>query len=141
MLDAIRAIVTGRVEVPAAAASAEGEFAAFVTAARQRWTELVVDLPPDMPARFPHGSYEMAFRLVGTEPCAGLGEVQDRLAIARRIKLTGWSTFLQMSTPGLAPYPQDDFVEAWVGRPIRDDASSRDPSLCDFWRASREGQL
>jgi predicted HTH transcriptional regulator len=32
MLDAIRAIVTGRVEVAAAAASAEDEFAAFVTA-------------------------------------------------------------------------------------------------------------
>jgi hypothetical protein len=49
MLDAIRAIVTGRVEVAAAAASAEDEFAAFVTAARQRWTELVTDLPAEMP--------------------------------------------------------------------------------------------
>jgi hypothetical protein len=141
MLDAIRAIVTGRVEVAAAAANAEDEFAAFVTVARQRWTELVADLPPEMPARFPHGSYEMAFGLVGAEPCVGLVELQDRLSIARRIKLTGWSTFLQMSTAGLAPYPHDDFVEAWVGRPIREDAPSRDPSLCDFWRASRLGQL
>jgi hypothetical protein len=112
-----------------------------VAAARQRWAELVADLPPDMPARFPHGSYEMAFGLAGAEPCSGLAELQDRLAVARRIKLTGWSTFLQMSTPGLAPYPHDDFVEAWVGRPIREDASSRDPSVCDFWRASRLGQL
>lgn len=140
-LDAIRAIVTGRVEVAAAAASAEDEFAAFVTAARQRWIELVADLPTEMPARFPHGSYEMAFRLVGGEPCAWLAELQDRLATARRIKLTGWSTFLQMSTPELAPYPHDDFVEAWLGRPVRDDAPTRDPSLCDFWRASRYGEL
>jgi hypothetical protein len=141
MLDAIRAIVTGRVEIAAAAATAEDEFAAFVTAARQRWTELVADLSPQMPARFPYGSYEMAFGLVGGEPCAQLADLQQRLATARQIRLSGWSTFLQMSTPGLAPYAQDEFVEAWVGRPLRDDASSRDPSLCDFWRASCQGQL
>ena len=76
MLDAIRSIVTGRVEVAAAAANAEDEFGMFVTAARQRWTEFVSDLSPDMPAKFPHGSYEMVFGLVGAEPCAGLAELQ-----------------------------------------------------------------
>jgi len=140
MLDAIRAIVTGRLEV-AAAASADDEFTPFVTSARQRWAELVADLPPHMPAKFPHGSYEMAFGLVGAEPCAGLAELKDRLEIARQIKLTGWSTFLQIYTAGLDPYPHEDFVEAWVGRPVGADAPSRDPSLCDFWRASRHGQL
>jgi hypothetical protein len=141
MLDAIRAIVTGRVDVVVATPSVEERFDAFVSSSRQRWEQLVADLPPESPSRFPHGSYELAFGLVGAEPCSGLAELQDRLAVARRVKLTGWSTFLQMSTPGWAPYPHDNFVEAWVGRPIKDDAQSRDPSLCDFWRASRFGQL
>jgi hypothetical protein len=141
MLDAIRAIVTGRVDIGAPTPNADEDLEAFANAAHQRWAELVNELPPDMPARFPHGWYEMAFALVGAEPCPSLAELHERLQSARRIKLTGWSTFLQMSTPGWAPYPHDEFVEAWIGRPIRDDAASREPSHCDFWRASRHGAL
>lgn len=141
MLDAIRAIVTGRVEVAAAGPNAEDRFAAFIDIARQRWEQLIADLPPASPSRFPHGYYEMAFALEGAEPAASLAQLQDRLAEARRIKLTGWSTFLQMGTPGWAPYPYEDSIEAWVGRPVRPDAAERDPSLCDFWRASPNGLL
>ncbi len=141
MLDAIRAIVTGRVEVAAAGPNAEERFAAFVDGARQRWEQLVADLPPDAPARFPHGYYEMAFALDGAEPTASLGELQERLGVARRIKLTGWSTFLQMNSTGLAPYPHGEFVEAWVGRPVRPESMQARPAHCDFWRASPAGQL
>ena len=141
MLDAIRAIVTGRVDAGPAVPSAEERFAAFVAGAQKRWAELVADLRPDMPARFPHGYYEMAFALEGAEPAAGLADLQERLAVARRVKLTGWSTFLEMHQRGLAPYAHDDAVEAWVGRPVRHDAGQESPSHCDFWRASRYGQL
>jgi hypothetical protein len=141
MLDAIRAIVTGRLEVSAAGPNAEDRFAAFVEGARQRWGHLVADLPPESPSRFPHGYYEMAFSLEGAEHAASLAQLQDRLAEARRIKLTGWSTFLQMGTTGWASYPYEEFIEAWVGRPVRRDATERDPSLCDFWRASPDGML
>jgi hypothetical protein len=141
MLGAIRSIVTGRVEVEAAAPNAKEAFTGFVDAARQRWSDLIADLPPHFPARFPHGSYEMAFALAGAEPASGLAELQDRLAAAGRVKLTGWHTFLQMSTAGLSPYPYEEFVEAWVGRPIREDRATRKPSHCDFWRASPDGQL
>jgi hypothetical protein len=141
MLDAIRAIVTGRIEVGQASPTAEEELVAFAEAAHQRWAELVADLPTTTPAKFPHGYYEMAFALAGAAPAANLADLQDRLAAARRIKLTGWSTFLAMSTPGWSPYPHEDFVEAWVGRPVREDAASREPAHCDFWRASRHGQL
>lgn len=141
MLDAIRAIVTGRVEIAAAGPNAEDRFSAFVDGARQRWEELIADLPPTSPSRFPNGHYEMAFALEGANPAANLIELQQRLAEARRIKLTGWSTFLQMSTPGWVPYPYEAFIEAWVGRPVRPDAADRDPSHCDFWRASPDGLL
>ena len=141
MLDAIRAIVTGRVEAGTTIQNVEDIFTSFVTSARERWSELVENLPGDMPAKFPHGSYELAFSFAGADPAATLTELQDRLAEARRIKLTGWTTFLQMVTPGYAPYPHEEYVEAWVGRPITDDAAARDPSVCDFWRASLQGEL
>jgi hypothetical protein len=141
MLDAIRAIVTGRVEVAPGLPTAEKAFAEFVDAARRRWAELVAELPADAPATFPHGSYEMAFSLAGAEPAPTLVELRDRLAAARSIRLTGWSVFLDFSAPGLAPYALDNFVEAWVGRPAGARGEWRMPSHSDFWRASRQGDL
>lgn len=141
MLESIRSIVSGRVEVQNPSPDAQQQLSAFCDEARARWAELVAELPEDSPSRFPSGRYELGFSLVGAERARSLGELQDRLATARRIKLTGWTPFLDMTTPGWAPYPHENFVEAWVGRPVRDDAMNRDPSLCDFWRVSPEGKL
>jgi hypothetical protein len=143
MLNAIRAIVTGGIEVGNAVPTAEEALAAFAEAAQRRWSDIVADLPSTTSARFPLGYYEMAFSLAGADPAASLKELLDRLSTARRIKLTGWSAFLAMHIPGLAPYPHEDFVEAWLGRPISGatDVASLEPVRCDFWRASRSGQL
>jgi hypothetical protein len=70
-----------------------------------------------------------------------LVELQRRLEHARRVRLTGWPVFLDLTTPGWTPYPHDDFVEAWVGRPIERGRRFTDPAHADFWRASREGKL
>jgi hypothetical protein len=43
-----------------------------------------------------------------------------------------------MHSAGWEPYAHDDFIEAWVGNPIRENLN---PSHCDFWRASRDGKL
>ncbi len=141
MLEAIRSIVSGRVEAPAPIPDATAHLHAFCEAARARWEELTADMPEDAPARFPHGYYEMGFSLVGAQPAASLVQLQERLGIARRIRLTGWSTFLDMATRGWAPYPHDNFVEAWVGRPVREDWMQSEPAHCDFWRASLDGKL
>ena len=141
MLEAIRSIVSGRVESQNPAPNALSELQTYCNEARERWEELVAGEPEESPARFPQGYYEMGFSLVGAQPTNGLAEIQDKLAIARRIKLTGWSTFLEMSTPGWAPYPHENFVEAWVGRPVRANSMERDPAHCDFWRASTDGKL
>jgi Putative DNA-binding domain len=140
MLDSIRAIVSGRVELMAQVPDVATELRSFAAGGRERWQELVADLPDDDTARFPHGYYEMAFKLVGAEPAPTLVELRNRLHVARRIRLTGWTTFLDMNRPEWAPYLHEDFIEAWVGRKVDRDLV-RTPAHCDFWRASRDGKL
>lgn len=118
MLEAIRSIVSGRVEVPTVLPSAIEELRAYCSAGKVRWSELADTLPIGAPGRFPQGYFEMGFSLVNARPAGGLSDLQDRLRQARRIKLTGWTPFLDMTTPEWSPYPHHNFVEAWVGRPV-----------------------
>jgi hypothetical protein len=141
MLEAIRSIVSGRVETAPLPPNARDELHAFCEAARARWSELAEDLPEDSSGRFPHGYYELGFSLVGAQAAPNLVELQARLEGARRIRLTGWPVFLNMGTPEWASYPHEDFVEAWVGRPAQRERRFNDPAHADFWRASRDGKL
>ena len=141
MLEAIRSIVSGRVDPIVPAPDAGAELHAFVEAGRVRWQELTEEMPAGAPPRFPQGFYEMGFSLVGAESAPNLSVLQDRLAVARQIRLTGWPPFLSMTTQGWKPYPHENFVEAWIGSPIRQDWMSREPAHNDFWRASPEGKL
>lgn len=141
MLSAFRAILTGRIDVGEGVSTTEKDLTAFADAALKRWSDIVTDLPSTAPARFPLGYYEMAFALADAVPTGNLSELLERLSTARRIKLTGWSAFLAMPVPGVAPYPHKEFIEAWLGRPVVGIAASPEPARCDFWRASRSGQL
>lgn len=140
MLDSIRAIVSGRVEPVALVPDAAVELHDFAEGGRRRWQELVADLTGNDEARFPHGYYEMAFTLIGAEPVPTLVELRNRLQVAQRIRLTGWTTFLDMKRPEWTPYAHEDFIEAWVGKKVDRDWQ-RTSAHCDFWRASRDGKL
>ena len=140
MLEAIRSIVSGRVESQNPAPNALSALKTYCNDARERWKKLVVEEPENSPARFPHGYYEMGFSLVGAQPANELAEVKNRLAIARNILLTGWPPFSEIY-PGWTAEPYKNFVEAWVGRPVYVDAMEREPAHCDFWRVSRDGKL
>lgn len=140
MLEAIRSIVSGRIRPPEVDVENGAALEAFVEAARERWQFLTESEPADSPARFPLGHYEMSFRLVGVEPADGLAQLQDYLAESRRIRLTGWTPFLELHRDGLASYPNHDVIEAWIGRDIGD-RPARSPDHCDFWRASPDGML
>jgi hypothetical protein len=140
MLEAIRSIVSGRVEARELPPGALEILRTFCDAAYSRWQILTANEPADAPPRFPHGFYEMSFSLVGATRAPTLADLQDRLREARRIKLTGWTPFLDMATPEWAPYPHENYIEAWIGR----DAPNRAPRTAnhsDFWRVSPEGQL
>ena len=141
MLEAIRSIMTGRVELQDSRPSVLDDLRDYCTAAHDRWKELVLDAPDDSPVRFPHGYYEMAFSLVNATPVNDLDELQNRLGIARQIKLSGWPPFLDMQVPGWRPYPYEGFVEAWLGGPIHNGQRQGESYLCDFWRASLDGKL
>ena len=141
MLDAIRAIVTGRVEAAAAAPGVVDKFSAFIRGAQGRWNQLVAEVPAEMPSSLPSGHCQIALSLVDGEHAPSLIELNRRLAAARRIKLTGWDPFIVVPVPGWEPYAYEDFVEAWVGRPIDEHAMNQEPAHCDFWRVSRVGQL
>ncbi len=139
MLEAIRSIVTGRVETQDSRPNALDDLQDYRTAAHSRWEELVSNEPDSSPARFPHGYYEMAFSLIGATSASNLSELRDRLREAGRINLSGWPPFLHSSRQ--APYSREDFVEAWLGEIDRNGRRSQQSYFYDFWRASLNGQL
>ncbi len=139
MLEAIRSIVTGRVETQNSMPNALGDLQDYCIAAHDRWKELVSNEPNNSPARLPHGYYEMAFSLVSATPANDLIELQGRLREAGRIDLSGWPPFLHSSRQ--APYPHEDFVEAWLGQVDRNGRRSQQSYFYDFWRASLDGKL
>ncbi len=141
MLDSIRAIVTGHTDKGIVKPDHFEGLEIFCVNARKRWQELVDDLPADNPARFPNGHYELSFSFPEALPANNLNELDRRLDEARRIKLTGWSTFLKMQTPEWSPRPYKEFIEAWTGKPIPGRGRIKEVDLCDFWRASLEGKL
>ena len=141
MLEAIRSIITGSIEIQNARPNVFDDLRDYCTVAHGRWEELVEDEPERSPARFPHGYYEMAFSLVDTTPANSLTELQSRLSVVGQIKLSGWPPFLDTQVPGLAPYAHEDFVEAWPGHPDHNSRRPRELHHCDFWRASLDGKL
>ena len=134
MLDSIRAIVLGTSEPPAPSPDAFAELFSFCDESRKRWEELVKPLPEGAAARFPHGYYEMAFSPIGAVPAGNLTELRNRLAEAHRTKLTGWVPFLDWEQ---RPYGQS--IESWPGGDSR--VTDDDPSVCDYWRATPDGNL
>ena len=140
MLDAIRSIVSGQTEQLDSPPEPLEALTDFCIAANGRWAELSSDLPADSPSRFPFGYYEMGFALIGAMPTESLTELMRRLGVAQGTKLSGWPHFLHMSVEGWEPRIYEDFIEAWVGRPVGG-SMWNDPFHADFWRASVDGKL
>ncbi len=140
MLSAIRSIVLGRAEAETETSESKQEFQDFRAISLERWLTVTKDLRPDSPERFPKGYYEVAVHPINATPADTLTILQERLSHARRIKLTGWTPFLEMSREEWRPYSIDDHIEAWTGYRI-DESTPREAYLSDYWRASRRGQL
>lgn len=141
MLEAIRSIVSGRVDAVEPPPDVQEALDQFSAAANGRWQELSASLPENSPSRFPNGFYEMGFALIGNDPAQNLAKIQERLQQARRIRMTGWGPFLELNRNEWQPYPHDGMVEAWVGRPVAERTLAENPSHSDFWRVDRFGKL
>ena len=97
-------------------------------------------MAPTAPEKFPSGYYEVSVHPTQALPADTLIVLRERLSRARRIKLTGWTPFLEMHHNNRQPIPFNRHIEAWVGRRA-DDSSPRESQFADYWRASRKGQL
>ena len=139
LLDSIRGIVLGRVEESDLDATAVG-LEGFMDSSRAAWMTLVQDKPMDAPYRFPNGHYEVVIAPGNLQPTISLSELKDRLAVAQRVKTSGWPPFMDIGVNQLSPYASGGSIEAWIGRPLPNKMFN-DPSYADFWRASPSGQL
>lgn len=143
MLDAIRAIVEGRIEGGEAAPDLKARLATFVTASRARHEALLETsgLPVNAASRTPLGKYEIGFAFHGAQQAPSLSSLRRRIDNAHQVKLTGWPTFLVMTRQEMAPYSADGGVEAWIGRPGLERHLGEDAAHSDFWRIVPEGML
>ena len=141
MLDAIRSIVLGQVEPPELPLDAQQRLSDFCDDARDRWAGLASNLVDGSNSRFPLGYHEIGVSLVGTVATDSFKEIERRLETARgATDFRGWPLFLNLDAAALRQYIYQDFVEAWIGRPVPNRRFD-EPSDSGFWRASGEGDL
>lgn len=141
MLDAIRSIVMGRVELGEPMPNAQEELSRYCDDARERWMELTSQLEDDSPSKFPLGYQEIGVALIGATPTPNFNELRRRVDEAREAtSFSGWPLFLNVDTTELGQYIHDEYLEAWVGRPPHKRFFD-EPSYSDFWRVSGTGQL
>ena len=101
------------------------------------WRDKIAELPPDSPARCPHGYFTFAYHVDGGTPL-GLADLLDVLRDAPR--LTGWNTWLVPTRQAIKPYPSDGAIECWLGGDTSEHHQEyRDATHSDFWRITPDG--
>ena len=97
----------------------------------------IAGLPPDSPARCPHGFFTFAYHVDGGTPL-GLADLLDVLRDAPR--LTGWPTWWVPTRQAIEPYPSDGAIECWLGGDTsKHHPEHRDAAHSDFWRITPDG--
>lgn len=108
---------------------------AFVQAARNRWLDLVADLPEEEPARLPLGHVSYDYWIDGGDPVP----LKGLPSLLRSIREhTGWPPFWVASKEGIRPYNRDGLLECWLGG--GKDRVFLDAAHSDFWRVTPDGR-
>lgn len=110
------------------------ELRAFRDAAVAKLENLQQKLAPGSGARFEHGRYVLSARILGDLKPLAPNAMLD--ALRALPKYTGWSPLNVFNRPELAPYPQGDSIECWLGNDKPDDTAH-----ADFWRLSNDGKV
>jgi hypothetical protein len=136
LLEAMRSIMAG--VVPTAHEKSQpklDELLQFENVAIARWQARVATLPPDAPAGFLHGYYEVGIAIDGSFEVPSLSEL--RQTIEREVRNhSGWPPFLTLNRAPFAPKAIDGAVEFWRGP----ENNAHDvPTRHDFWRVSPQG--
>lgn len=114
---------------------------AFVQAAMARWHKLTETLPPDAPARFPHGYWRVDYCFDGAMKTVESLDLLPLLTKAQ-VKHTGWPPFWIPTRPPIEPKLRGDTLECWLA-PTSDEIESTfsDAAHCDFWIATPSGRM
>jgi len=137
MIDAFRAIVDGRVVESQTNPTDEETLTSFANRSRQRWQDLVSELPEDAPARFPRGYIEIAFSVLGPLQTPSYIELRDLLREGPAAA-HGWPPFVTLSREPFTAKVVGNALEAWLGDPTGEMFFADDTSLL-FWRAQPDG--
>ena len=102
------------------------------------WRDKIAGLPPDSPARCPHGYFTFAYHVDGGTPL-GVADLLDVLRDAPG--LTGWSTWWVPTRQAIKPYTSDGAIECWLGGDTSEHHQEhRDATHSDFWRITPDGR-
>lgn len=129
--------VVGLLDEPIAAGAQER----FLRESVERWQELVKDLAPDSPARFPDGYYRVDYCFGGELRTPTSREFEEMLRDVSRTKYSGWSVFMFMTRDELRPREVDGAIEAWLPPSGIVERSFDDPAHCDYWRGAPSGRM
>ena len=141
LLDAIRSIVTGRVELGEPMPDAQEELSRYCFDSRERWMDLTSNLEDSSPAKFPLGYHQVGLSLIGATSAPNFNELRRRIDEARQAtSFSGWPLFVNLDRSELGQHIHGEFLEAWVGDPSYK-RFLYGPSTADFWRVSNTGQL
>ena len=139
LLDHIRDLLSGR-------PSSEGNqteisrLNRWMSECEDIWRNKVSGLPPDSPARCPHGFCTFAYHVDGGTIPLELADLLDVLRKAPR--LTGWPTWWVPTRQAIRPYPSDGAIECWIGGDTSEHQHPRlrDADHSDFWRITPDGR-
>jgi len=137
MFDHIRDLISGavpQVEQPPEPVRLDD----WIKSGHARWRDLVAALPDGVGPRFPHGSYCIAYEIVGQRrqiAPARFPEILQRSVVRH----SGWPPFWYPTRAGIAPYPIDGAVECWLGGDTQTLPENRDAPHSDFWRIHPDG--
>jgi hypothetical protein len=140
MLDAIRAIVTGRSETQTPEPTPTKQLQDFRAKSVVNWNKRIRTLPENDPGRMPLGRYQIFFKILDVPSAPSLAELLQRIEKAGNPRLTGWGPFIHLQRDPYVPGAVDDGIETWLGQQEAE-RWAREPHHCDFWRAEPEGNF
>lgn len=138
LLNSIRSIVLG-FEAKPVTPDSKTDFLEFRNSGMKRWQKLINNLPPDSPGRLDKGYYIVSIHPVESTLTESFDELKRRLTNARQILYTGWPPFL-VEYDMREKINDNDHIEAWNGISTNDNVRLLSKH-CDYWCASRSGQL
>ncbi len=138
LMRALRAIPTGpseSLQTPNDDSQARADFETWVEDAEWRWRNLVANDLPDDRNPYEHGSWTVAYRVIGDFQSPSLPDLQ-RILQKVKGRESNWAPWNVFSADDFKPYFSDNDIECWLARP-----AYRGPRQSHFWRVSPRGWM